>query len=136
MAAEIDRSSNPDGRLALAYSLVDERGRLIDSQIDREVKTPVSPETAIQKYTGFIFSDATGTHTLKIAVVDERGRRGSVEHSFRAALTQVGEIRATDLLIADERTTSRERRSRSWAANSRQAWSTATSSCTPTRQTC
>ena len=55
-----------------------------------QVKTPISPETAIQRYTGFILSDATGTHTLKIAVVDERGRRGSVEHSFRAALTPVG----------------------------------------------
>ena len=29
MAAEIDRSGNPDGRLALAYSLVDDKGRLI-----------------------------------------------------------------------------------------------------------
>jgi VWFA-related protein len=105
MAAEIDRGSNRDGRLALAYSLVDERGRLIDSQIDREVKTPVSPE-GVQKYTGFILSGATGTHTLKIAVVDERGRQGSVEHSFRAELTQTGQIRAADLLLADDRTTS------------------------------
>jgi tetratricopeptide (TPR) repeat protein len=106
MAAEIDRSGNPDGRLALAYSLVDDKGRLVDSQIDRAVKTPVAPDTAIQKYSGFVLSDATGTHTLKIAVVDERGRRGSVEHSFRAALTPVGGIRATDLLIADDRTQS------------------------------
>ena len=86
MAAEIERSGSPDGRLALAYSLVDDKGRLIHSQIDREVKAPVSPETRSQKYTGFILSDATGTHTLKIAVVDERGRRGSVEHSFRAGV--------------------------------------------------
>ena len=104
MATEIDRTGQPDGHLALAYSLVDDKGRLIESQIDREVKTPVSPDTAIQRYTGFILSDATGTHTLKIAVVDERGRRGSVEHSFRAAMTPLGEVRVTDLLIADERT--------------------------------
>jgi hypothetical protein len=64
MAADIDRSSNPDGRLALAYSLVDDAGRLIDSQIDREVKTPVPPDTSVQRYSGFILSDATGTHTL------------------------------------------------------------------------
>ena len=105
MATEIDRGSNRDGRLALAYSLVDDRGRLIDSQIDREVKTPLSSE-GVQKYTGFIMSGATGTHTLKIAVVDERGRQGSVEHSFRAELTQAGQIRAADLLLADDRTTS------------------------------
>jgi tetratricopeptide (TPR) repeat protein len=103
MAAEIERSGSPDGRLALAYSLVDEKGRLIHSAIDHEVKTPVSAD-ALQKYSGFILSDATGTHTLKIAVVDERGRRGSVEHSFRAGLTEVGEVRATDLLLADNKT--------------------------------
>jgi len=103
MAAEIDRSGGSDGRLALAYSLLDEKGRLIHSQVDHDVKTPISPD-AIQRYTGFILSEATGTHTLKIAVVDERGRRGSVEHSFRAGLTEVGELRATDLLIADEKT--------------------------------
>jgi hypothetical protein len=104
MATEIDRSSNSDGRLALAYSLVDERGRLIDSQIDREVKAPVSAETGLQRYTGFILSNSSGMHTLKVAVVDDTGRRGSVEHSFRAALTPLGELRGTDLLIADERT--------------------------------
>ncbi len=103
MAAEIDRSGGPDGRLALAYSLVDDKGRLIHSQIDPDVKAPVASD-ATQKYSGFILSDATGTHTLKIAVVDERGRRGSVEHTFRAGLTEVGEVRATDLLIADEKT--------------------------------
>ena len=103
MAAEIERSGSPDGRLALAYSLVDEKGRLIHSEIDHEVKTPVSAD-AMQRYSGFILSDATGTHTLKIAVVDERGRRGSVAHAFRAGLTEVGEVRATDLLLADNKT--------------------------------
>jgi len=106
MAAEIDRSINPEGRLALAYTLLDDKGKLIASQIDRDVKTPVQPESKIQKYTGFILSESTGPHTLKIAVVDQKGRRGSVEHTFRAALTPVGQIKATDLLIADERTAS------------------------------
>jgi len=106
MAAEIDRSGGSDVELALAYSLVDDKGRLIDSQIDREVKAAVSPEAPFQKYTGFILSDSDGPHTLKIAVVDERGRRGSVEHTFRAALTSVGEVQATDLLIADGRAAS------------------------------
>ena len=105
MAAEIDRSANPDGKLALAYTLVDDKGRLVDTQIDRNVKVATS-ETGVQKYFGFILSDATGALTLKIAVVDDRGRRGSVEHSFRAALTTIGEVRATDLLIADDRTAS------------------------------
>jgi tetratricopeptide (TPR) repeat protein len=39
--------------------------------------------------------------TLKLAAVDDRGRRGSVEHTFRGALTSVGQIRATDLLLTE-----------------------------------
>ncbi len=104
MAAEIDRAGNRRRQLALAYSLVDDKGHLIDSQIDRQVKTPVDPETSLQRYTGFILSGASGTHTLKIAVVDDRGRRGSVEYSFKAALTPLGSVRATDILISDEKT--------------------------------
>ena len=104
MAAEIDRAGNAEGNLALAYSLVDDKGRLIDSQIDRQVKTPVDPETSLQRYTGFILSGASGTHTLKIAVIDDRSRRGSVEYSFKAALTPLGSVRATDILLSDEKT--------------------------------
>jgi VWFA-related protein len=104
MAAEIDRSLNPESRIALAFTLVDDKGNVVGTQIDREVKAPVNPDTRIQKYTGFIVSESTGAHTLKLAVIDDRGKRGSVEHSFRAVLTPVGELKATDLLIADERT--------------------------------
>jgi tetratricopeptide (TPR) repeat protein len=104
MATEIDRAGNPDGKLALAYVLTDEKGRVVGSQIDREIKAAVQP-TNLQTYTGFIISDASGMHTLKVAVIDDKGRRGSVEHAFRAALAPLGTMRATDLLIADERST-------------------------------
>ena len=76
------------------------KGRLVHSQIDHDVKTPVSAER-LQKYYGFILSDATGAHTLKIAVVDSAAgveRRASV----RGGLTEVGELSATDLLLAEE----------------------------------
>jgi VWFA-related protein len=104
MAAEIDRTSNPDGRLSLAYVLLDDKGRVIGTQIDREVKAPVDAGN-VQIYTGFIESDTTGAHILKIAVIDDRGRLGSVEHGFKAALTPLGPLRATDVLIGDERAT-------------------------------
>jgi VWFA-related protein len=103
MVAEIDRGANPEGRLALAYALSDENGRVIATQIDRDVKTPVQPASKTQTYTGFILSDATGPHTLKVAVLDDSGRRGSVEHKFRPALNTVGQIKAADLLLADDR---------------------------------
>jgi tetratricopeptide (TPR) repeat protein len=40
-------------------------------------------------------------YTVKIAVVDEAGRRGSVERTFTARITGFGQLHVTDLLIAD-----------------------------------
>jgi tetratricopeptide (TPR) repeat protein len=102
---EIDRTQNPESKLSLAYVLVTDTGKLIDSQIDREVKAPIDETSKRQTYTGFVLSNAPGPHTLKVAVIDERGRKGSVEHTFRATLTSVGQVRATDLLIAEHQRT-------------------------------
>jgi VWFA-related protein len=103
MAVEIDRAANPDGRVALAFALSDERGQIITSQIDQEVKAPVRQNSTTQTYTNFILTETAGPVVLKVAVVDDMGRQGSVEHRFRPALTTVGQFQATDLLIADER---------------------------------
>ena len=108
MVTEIDRAVNPEGKLTLGYTLLDERGRTVSAQIDREVKVPVDPATKTQLYTGFMLSDASGAHTMKVAVMDDRGRKGSVEHAFRAALTSIGQLRATDLLLAERGQTESE----------------------------
>ncbi|HXW08803.1 MAG TPA: VWA domain-containing protein [Vicinamibacterales bacterium] len=101
LAAEIDRSQHPTGPLSVAYMLVDAQGRLIGSRIDPAVQAPVRPTTRSQLYVGAMLADAPGIHTAKLAVIDERGKRGSVEHTFRAQLVPAGQIRATDLLIAE-----------------------------------
>jgi tetratricopeptide (TPR) repeat protein len=103
VAAEIDRSSNPDGRLALAYVLSDEKGRAVGRRADPDVKAPLHSHTRAQTYTSFILTEAAGPHTLKLAVLDDKGRRGSVEHAFHAALTPVGPLHAADLVLAAER---------------------------------
>jgi VWFA-related protein len=101
LVAEIDRAVNPEGRLSLGYTLVDDRGRTVSAEIDRDVKVAVDSTTKTQTYTAFLLSESSGPHTMKLAVVDDRGRKGSVEHAFRAALTSAGQLRATDLLIAE-----------------------------------
>ena len=40
-------------------------------------------------------------YTLKVAVVDEEGKRGSVERTFQARINGFGQLHVTDLLIAD-----------------------------------
>jgi len=99
--AEIDRGANPDGHVAVAYALTDSRGKVIASQLDRDLKAPIQADKT-QTYTTFIVSDSAGPHTLKLAVLDDAGRRGSVEHEFTPALKSLGELRVADLLLAEE----------------------------------
>ena len=101
MVVEIDRSANPDAHLTLGYILTDADGHVATSQIDRDVKAPIQ-SNKMQTYTVFMLSDTKGPHTLKVAVLDNAGRRGSVEHSFTPSLTTLGELRAADLLLAEE----------------------------------
>ncbi len=101
LVAEIDRAANPDGHLTLAYVMTDADGRIVASQLEREVKAAVQPNK-IQTYSIFALSEGKGPHTLKLAVLDDGGRRGSVEHAFTAELKTLGEMRAADLLLAEE----------------------------------
>jgi VWFA-related protein len=101
VAADIDRSVTSAGRLALAYTLLDSAGRVVNSQLEPEVKAPERGPMRTQTYVASVLAEAPGVHTLKLAVVDAAGKRGSVEHTFRAQLTPVGQLKATDLLIAE-----------------------------------
>lgn len=99
VASEIDRSTDPDAKLALAFALVDSKGELVSSQMEPEVQAPIRPAKT-QTFIGSAIVDP-GVYTLKLAVVDDGGRKGSVEHSFRAQLTSAGQVRITDLMLAE-----------------------------------
>jgi VWFA-related protein len=101
LAAEIDRSQDPGGKIALAYTVVDENDRLVSTQVESEVTTPVRPDTRTQTYVGAITA-SPGTYRIKVAVVDDGGKRGSVEHTVNAKLTSAGQIHLTDLLLGEE----------------------------------
>ena len=100
VAAEIDRSIVAGWPVALAYVLIDSKGEVVSSQIESEVKTPIPPLGKTQTYFGAVTADP-GFYTLKLAVVEPGEKRGSVEHTFRSQLTSAGQIRMTDLMIAD-----------------------------------
>jgi VWFA-related protein len=100
IAAEIDRSLIPEGAVALAYVLIDSQGVAVSNQIEPEVGTPIAAAGKTQTYFGAIAADP-GVYTLKLAVVAPGGKRGSVEHTFRAQLMPAGQIRMSDLMIAD-----------------------------------
>jgi len=100
LAAEIDRSINAEGRLSVGYAVVGFDGRLAASQMDGELPASPPDQGGTQRY----FSHATvdpGKYTVKLAVVDDAGRRGSVERVAAARLVEAGPIRATELLIGE-----------------------------------
>ena len=59
------------------------------------------PESQTQTYLGAI-TTSTGTYRIKLAVVDDTGKRGSVEHTIQARLTNAGQLHVTDLLLGEE----------------------------------
>jgi len=100
LVTDIDRSLNEDGQLALGYMLVDDKGKVVSSQLEKAVSTPVDRRTRVQKYIGAAVANP-GTYTLKLAVVDDAGKRGSIERTFTAKINGFGQMHVTDLLIAD-----------------------------------
>lgn len=99
VAADVERPRDGAGGLALAYVALDAKGTVASSQMVKEVSGPVSPDGRTLHFVGSL-PTGPGVHTLKLAVVDGRGRRGSVEHTFDATLRQAGSVRTTDLVIA------------------------------------
>lgn len=100
VAAEIDRSINPDGEFSVGYVIVDFDGKLITSQMDSALPRPEPEHKATQRYFSYAPVDP-GKYTLKLVVVDDAGRRGSVERVIEPRLTEAGPIRATDLIIGE-----------------------------------
>ena len=100
LVADVDRSLNAAGTVALGYMLIDDKGKVVSSELERVVPNPIDPRTRIQKYIGAAIAPP-GTYSLKVAVVDDGGKRGSVERTFVARINAFGQLHATDLLIGD-----------------------------------
>jgi VWFA-related protein len=100
LVTDVDRSLNGDSPLSLGYLMFDDKGKLVTSQLEKAVTNAIDPRSKIQKYVGAALAPP-GTYTLKVAVVDAAGKRGSVERTFAAKANAFGQLHATDLLIAD-----------------------------------
>jgi VWFA-related protein len=100
LVTDIDRTLNADGALSLGYMMFDDKGKLVTSQLEKALTNPVDPRSKIQKYIGAAIAPP-GTYTLKVAAVDDKGKRGSVERTFVARINGFGQLHATDLWIAD-----------------------------------
>jgi VWFA-related protein len=100
IAAEVDRTANPGGDMSVGYVLVDFNGKLVASQAASTLPRSGRDGGGVGRYLSTVLVDP-GRFSLKLVVVDDGRRRGSVERVAVAELTNAGPVRATDLLIAD-----------------------------------
>src|SRR5207245_6762521 len=99
VSGEIGRGGTSPAGLAVAFALVDDKGKVAGSSFQRVPDDAVATSDGPVPYLGAAAVEP-GHYTLKLPVVDSPGRRGSVEHPVRAALTTVGPIEVSDLVLA------------------------------------
>lgn len=99
VASEADTSSNPDGDLALGFYVTDSQGALAAADANPSVRAGSRPLGLQHVETAAIVLDP-GSYTIKLAAVDARGGRASVERAFEATVASVGQLRVSDLMFA------------------------------------
>ncbi len=99
IASELDRTANPTGNVSVAYAMLDAKGAIAASDFEPQLKAPLSAAKT-QTYIGAAVVPP-GIYTLKLGVRDDQGKRGSVEHSFRAELASAGQVKIGGLLLAE-----------------------------------
>src|SRR5262245_34752420 len=99
LGADIDRSSSPTGPLSLAYYVRSQSGNLVFGDEEKALLPPAGSAVRTQHFMGGFVLDP-GTYIVKFAVVDENGRRASVEREFDAKVTAVGQLWLGDVMLA------------------------------------
>jgi VWFA-related protein len=99
VSAEVGKGGTPPAGLAVGFALVDDKGKVVGSSYQRVGDDVVATTDGPVSYLGSTSVDP-GRYVLKLAAIDARGRRGSVEHPVRASLTTIGPFEVSDLVVA------------------------------------
>src|SRR5262245_20795637 len=99
VSAEVGRGGTPPAGLAVGFALVDDKGKVAASSYQRVADEERGASDGPVVYLGSATVDP-GRYTLKLAAIDARGRRGTVEHPVRALLTAIGPLEVSDLVVA------------------------------------
>ena len=102
IGAEVDAAGSVPAAMSMGYLVRDAEGAVAS-----RATVQVNPRL-VQKPDGPVFEisfvvpvEQPGAYSLKLAVIDATGRRGSVEHPVRAELMSGGPLAAGDLMLAD-----------------------------------
>ena len=98
VALEVDRSDGA-GEMALGFAMVRPNGDTGATFYQPSVDAPKDGSPTQTCFATLIVEP--GPYTLKAAVVDAKGRRGSLERPVRAFMTRMARFRATQLMIGD-----------------------------------
>jgi VWFA-related protein len=98
VSAEVGRGGTSPAGLAVGFALVDDKGKVSASSYQRVGDEVAATTDGPVSYLGST-SVEPGRYVLKLAAIDSRGRRGSVEHPVRAILTTIGPFEVSDLVV-------------------------------------
>ena len=100
VAAQMERATGSPEHLALSYYVTDEKNNVVSTHVEPTLDAPKSAEPAPQRhFTGSFLVDP-GRYLVKLAVLDGDGRAASIEHTFEAGLTAIGQLRLGELMVA------------------------------------
>ncbi len=100
VAAQMERAPGSPENLALSYYVTDEKNNVVSTHVEPTLDAPKSAEPAPQRhFTGSFLVDP-GRYLVKLAVIDGDGRAASIEHTFEAGLTAIGQLRLGELMVA------------------------------------
>ncbi|HEX6211212.1 MAG TPA: hypothetical protein VF136_10575, partial [Methylomirabilota bacterium] len=98
VSSEIGRSFTNPVRAAVGYVVTGADGAVAATSYQDRTLVPQEPGGAPLQAVGML-SVPPGRYVLRLAVVDQDGRTGSVEHHFEAAVDAVGAMEVADLLL-------------------------------------
>jgi VWFA-related protein len=101
VASDIDHDAKVPADMTVGFIVQDARGKIVASSVERRQLVPRSVPGPLA-YLAAVAVEP-GDYTLRLAVRDRAGRRGSVDHPVRIGLPSLGPLQASDMMIADER---------------------------------
>lgn len=100
VVSDIGRQESGALDTSLGYTVRSASGRVVASAFHSARAEPTPDATPGPAHATVAIDLPPGPYTLKLAVVDSGGRRGSVEHAFDASIKGTGGIGVADLVLA------------------------------------
>src|SRR5207247_7931877 len=98
VCAELDRSMNRSEPFAVGYYVTNSHGEVVTANVEKSLAVPAGQEGQPQYFMSAVLLDP-GTYVVRLAAVDQQGRKASVEHTFDASLTAIGQLRMSALML-------------------------------------